>query len=222
MPSQIKENYLKALYHLHLDDADISTSVLARDLGVSTPTASDMIKKLDGMGLVDYQRYKPVRLTADGLQLAARIIRRHRLSEMFLSQIMGFGWEEVHDIAEELEHIKSTSFFDRMDDLLGYPTSDPHGSPIPDKSGAVRMVTYQALSDVAVGDKVVIRGLKDSTRDFLLYLNRKSIELGTELEVQLVESFDGSRVVHSDAFGDLHLSKTVSDRLLVEVQKKKT
>jgi len=133
MASTTRENYIKALFYLHQKNEDISLSDLGAVLAVSKPTANDMIKKLQADGLVATAKYKPIRITNKGLRQAASIIRKHRLSEMFLMQIMNFGWEEVHDIAEELEHVPSEHFFDRMDEILGFPTVDPHGSPIPDK-----------------------------------------------------------------------------------------
>jgi DtxR family Mn-dependent transcriptional regulator len=135
MASDVKENYIKALFYLHQKNEDISLSDLGEELQVSKPTANDMIKKLQSEGIVISKKYKPIRITEKGKQRAAEIIRKHRLSEMFLLQIMKFGWEEVHEIAEELEHIKTDKFFDRMDELMGFPIIDPHGSPIPDKNG---------------------------------------------------------------------------------------
>jgi len=130
MASKTKENYIKALFYLHQRSEDISLSHLGEVLEVSKPTANDMVKKLKVEGIVHSEKYKPIKITEQGKKAAAKIIRKHRLSEIFLLQIMNFGWEEVHDIAEELEHIKIDKFFDRMDELLGFPTTDPHGSPI--------------------------------------------------------------------------------------------
>jgi len=137
MPTQTKENYLKALFYLHQKDPLISLTDLSKDLGVSMPTVNDMVKKLQAKGWVVYTKYKPLQFTEAGTRQAAMIIRKHRLAEMFLSQVMGFGWEEVHDMAEEMEHLKLEQFFDRMDELLGFPTVDPHGSPIPNKEGRI-------------------------------------------------------------------------------------
>ena len=215
--TQTKENYIKALYFLHLQNEDISLSDLGRALNVSKPTANDMIKKLQANGIVISEKYKPIRITEKGKRNAASIIRKHRLSEMFLSQIMEFGWEEVHEIAEELEHIKTEKFFDRMDELLGFPSTDPHGSPIPDKEGNFDRPNYLPLSDVTVESTVIVKALQKSSTDFLLFLNKKSIQLGTQIKVLHIESYDSSCTVSYDEFAEVVLSQSVCEKLLVEI-----
>ena len=217
MATEIKENYLKAIYFLDQKDKDISLTALAKEMQVSKPTVNDMVKKLEAIGWLRYERYKPLRLTKKGRKKAALIIRKHRLTEMFLSQVMGFGWEEVHDIAEEIEHIDSESFFDRMDEILGFPSTDPHGSPIPDKEGNTNQLNYQLLSSIPDNSKVVLRGLRDSSKEFLLFLNNKGLQLGTELLLLHSEPFDKSITVSYDDFTEVHLSHSVSSRLLVEI-----
>jgi DtxR family Mn-dependent transcriptional regulator len=217
MPSVTKENYLKALYTLHQISTDISVSDLGQLLEVSKPTVSDMVKKLEVKGWVAYEKYKPLQLTDLGEKVAALVIRKHRLSEMFLVQVMGFGWEEVHDVAEELEHIRSEKLFDRMDELMGFPSEDPHGSPIPDKEGNLISPAHVVLSSVAAGSKVVFRALKDSSVDFLLYLNKKDLQLGAEINVESVESFDKSVVVTYANHSSQVLTDRVASRLLVEL-----
>ncbi|MDZ7935367.1 MAG: metal-dependent transcriptional regulator [Emticicia sp.] len=215
MPTQAKENYLKALYHLHTQNAEISLTELGSNLGVSKPTVNDMIKKLHKEGWVKYERYKPIKLTQKGIFKAALVIRKHRLSEMFLTQIMGFGWEEVHNIAEDLEHINSEMFFDRMDELLGFPNIDPHGSPIPNKNGEVVKVNYKSLADFKEGSTVVLKALRDSSTEFIQYLNKKEIRLGTEIVINQIEPFDKSLIVSYEKFSLQTLSLSVSKRLLV-------
>lgn len=216
MSTKVRENYLKALYHLHLKDDNISLTELGKNLGLSKPTVNDMIKKLYEEGWVIYERYKPIKLTEEGRSKAALVVRRHRLSEMFLSQIMGFGWEEVHDIAEELEHIKTIKFFDRMDELLGFPSSDPHGSPIPSKEGEVERCDYTQLSECSAGTTVVLKALRDSSTEFLLFLNRNKIQLGIEIKVHQIELFDKSLTVSYGEFASKTLSEAVCQRLLVK------
>ena len=216
MASKTKENYIKALFYLHQRSEDISLSHLGEVLEVSKPTANDMVKKLKVEGIVHSEKYKPIKITEQGKKAAAKIIRKHRLSEIFLLQIMNFGWEEVHDIAEELEHIKIDKFFDRMDELLGFPTTDPHGSPIPDKNGNFIKPNYKRLSQFAVQSTVVLKALRESSTDFLLFLNKKSIQLNTKLSIQHIESFDDSYTISYDDQKDVVLSKSVCDRLLVE------
>lgn len=215
MATQTKENYLKALYYLHQKSEIISVTDLGKMLQVSKPTASSMMKKLQAKGWVMHQKYKPLKITDTGLKAAAIIIRRHRLSEMFLSQIMGFGWEEVHDIAEEMEHLSSTILFDRMDEILGFPTRDPHGSPIPDKNGNFDPPNYKPLSHYKSG-KFVLKALQESSSEFIKFLNNKKISLGTTIEITYLEEFDKSMIVSYSDQEDITLSDAVCSRLLVE------
>lgn len=216
MASDIKENYIKALFYLHQKNEDISLSDLGEELQVSKPTANDMIKKLQMEGIVISKKYKPIRITEKGKQCSAEIIRKHRLSEMFLLQIMNFGWEEVHEIAEELEHIKTDKFFDRMDELMGFPTTDPHGSPIPDRNGNFTRPNYKRLSQIPAKSTVIVKALRDSSTDFLLFLNNKAIQLNTKITITHIESFDGSFTVSYDTHKDVVLGKSICDRIFVE------
>ena len=217
MATKAKENYLKALYHLHMKNEEISLSELGQNLELSKPTVNNMIKKMHQNGWVRYEKYKPIILTTEGRKNAALVIRKHRLSEMFLSQIMGFGWEEVHDIAEELEHLKTENFFDRMDKLLGFPSVDPHGSPIPNKYGEIEKKSYKPLAEYSAGTKVVLKALRDSSTEFLLFLNKKEIQLGTEILIAQIEPFDQSVTISYGNHTEQVLSKSVTNRLLVEV-----
>jgi len=217
MPTQTKENYLKVLYYLHQKNAAISLSELSKAMEVSKPTANDMVKKFQKQGWAVYEKYKPLRLTEKGKRMASLIIRKHRLAEMFLLKIMGFGWEEVHDMAEEIEHLKCDKFFDRMDELLGFPTTDPHGSPIPDKEGNFTKPNYKLLSQIQDEQKVLLKALRDSSTDFLLFLNKKEIRLGIEISVHQMEAFDKSLTVSYGNFSEVVLTYSVSNRLWVEV-----
>lgn len=216
MASVTKENYLKALYFLSQKDKAISLTDLGKVMQVSKPTVNDMVKKLQVKGWIEYQKYKPLKLTKAGERAAMVIIRRHRLSEMFLFQIMGFGWEEVHEIAEDLEHIKSEKLFDRMDELMGFPAVDPHGSPIPDKDGHFNKPNYQLLSQMAAGSKVTLKALRDSSTDLLLFLNKKELHLGMEITIQQIEPFDKSMTISYDHSPALIISNAVTNCLLVE------
>ncbi|ASO06030.1 MULTISPECIES: metal-dependent transcriptional regulator [Arenibacter] len=216
MATKAKENYLKALYHLHLKNEEISLSELGRNLELSKPTVNNMVKKMHQNGWVKYEKYKPIKLTNEGRKNAVLVIRKHRLSEMFLSQIMGFGWEEVHDIAEELEHIKTENLFDRMDELLGFPNIDPHGSPIPNKEGEIVKRNYKTLAECSVGTKVELKALRDSSTDFLLFLNKKEIHLGSEILIHQIESFDKSMTISYGDHSEQVLSNSISSRILVE------
>ncbi len=218
MATNVKENYLKAIFYLDKEDPNISLSDLSKEMGVSIPTVNSMVKRLQEEKWVVYQKYKPLKLTAKGRKTAALIIRKHRLTEMFLEKFMGFGWEEVHDIAEEIEHVRIEKFFDRMDELLGFPAMDPHGSPIPDKDGNIKPRDFSVLSEIEAGKVVRICALKESSQEFLHYLNRQQIKLGTVLEILRIEEFDKSiQVQLKEQPNPMVLSADVSSRLLVDV-----
>ncbi len=216
MPTQTKENYLKAIYFLEERKEKATITELGQEMKVSKPTVNNMIKKLTLNGWIEYEKYKPIKLTKKGKLMAALIIRKHRLTEMFLVQIMGFGWEEVHQIAEEMEHLKTEGLFDRMDEILGYPTSDPHGSPIPDKDGNFNRKHFQLMSVYNAGDKVTLRAVGDSSVSLLTLLNDKGIQLGTTFTIKKVEAFDKTMLVSYGKYIDVSLSHEVCRRLLVE------
>jgi|TARA_B110000305_G_scaffold233542_1_gene290144 DtxR family Mn-dependent transcriptional regulator len=216
MNSQTKENYLKSIYFLSKKNKEISLTELSDLMNVSKPTANNMIKKLTLIGWVSYEKYKPILLTDKGEKEASLIVRKHRLSEIFLSKIMGFGWEEVHDIAEDMEHLKSEKLFDRMNELLGFPKVDPHGSPIPNKSGEIYEEIYINFSKIEVGNNVRLCALENSSKELLVYLNNKNIRLGTELYIKDIESFDNSVIVNYEGYKSVTLSFDVIKNFLVE------
>lgn len=216
MISLTEENYLKALLALADKEEGVSVNGLSKHLGIKMPTVTSMMKKLAEKNLVHYESYKPLHLTEEGRKQAGLIVRKHRLTEMFLVQKMGFGWEEVHEIAEEVEHIKSPAFFEKMDQLLGFPRVDPHGSPIPDKDGMMQWHHYHPLSEQPVGATLLVRAVIDSSHDFLTFLNSRELSLGTQIQVLGVESFDGSMVLKYGNRPPETLSRKVCDRLLVE------
>ena len=215
MATTTEENYLKALYNLAAQSGPVPTSELSRALGVSTPSVNSMVRKLHERGLVRYEKYRPLELTPAGRKAAALVIRKHRLTEMFLVEQMGFGWEEVHAIAEQIEHVESPAFFSRMDELMGHPTVDPHGSPIPAPDGTVHLTPRRRLSDCAAGDTVAINGLAHSSNEFLHFLNARGIGLKTIVEISTVEPFDGSVVINYDNKVGVSLSSKIAEKLLV-------
>lgn len=217
MASQTEENYLKALFNLANQDGEVNISELASQLKVSKPTVNSMIKTLQKNGWVDYQKYKPVTLTPEGQKTAALVIRQHRLTEMFLVNKMDFGWEEVHSIAEQVEHIHAPKFFERMDEMLGFPTIDPHGSPIPDKMGQIKEVSYQSLKDCKAGQKVILAALTNSSTEFLEFLNSRNLSLGTQINILSKESYDQSMVVSYPEHTSETLSEKVCEKLLVRI-----
>ncbi len=216
MHSFIEENYLKALFNLSSDTGEVTANDLSKQLGIKMPTVTSMMKKLSDKKLVHHESYKPLRLTEKGKREAGLIIRKHRLTEMFLVEKMGFGWDEVHDIAEQIEHLQSAAFFEKIDEMLGYPTLDPHGSPIPDTKGKVDWKTYEKLSDCSAGETVRLSAVVHTTDDFLKFLNSRGLQLGLKLVIKSVEKFDGSMVVVYNKKSPETLSHTVSERLLVE------
>lgn len=216
MASQTIENYMKALFTLSDQSDKVNVTDLANSMDVSLPTVNSMVKKLAAMGLVKYEKYKPLEITDLGKKEAALIIRKHRLTEMFLVEKMGIGWDEVHDIAEHIEHLKSPLFFDRIDELLGYPTHDPHGSPIPDKHGHIETQNLKKLSQSEMGEKVTLKALGHTSEEFLKYLTQKELALDMEIEVLNVEPFDGSMTIKYSGHPNEIMSEKVCEKLLVK------
>jgi DtxR family Mn-dependent transcriptional regulator len=215
MNSLTEENYLKALFNLAGENGEVNVNDLSKHLDIKMPTVTSMMKKLAEKKLVHYESYKPVRLTEKGKKEAGLVIRKHRLTEMYLMEKMGFGWEEVHEIAEQVEHIQSAAFFDKMDALLGFPKVDPHGAAIPDKTGKIVWIAYDRLGDCRPGDTVKLCAVVHSSSDFLKFLNNRGIRLGLRIKIRSVEAFDGSMVVVYDSRQET-LSREACERLLVE------
>ena len=214
MNSLTEENYLKAIFHLIDDEQNVTINELSKFLGIKMPSVNNMIKKFSQKNWVIYESYKPIKITDKGRIEAARVVRKHRLTEMFLVDKMGFGWENVHEIAEQLEHIQSEIFFDKMDEILNYPKIDPHGEPIPDKDGNIINQDFSKLSECMIGDKVTLRSVTISTDDFLNYLNQRELSLGIEIEILSIEKFDSSFTILFNNKKE-SLSKMVCDKLLV-------
>ncbi len=216
MNSLTEENYLKTLFNLSNKSGEVNVNELSKRLKIKMPTVTSMMKKLAAKKLVYYESYKPLRLTEKGKKDAAIIIRKHRLTEMFLMQKMGFGWENVHEIAEQIEHIQSNLFFEKMDELLGFPKIDPHGSPIPDRNGKMEWKNYNKLSDCKVGEIINLAAVINTSEDFLKFLNSRELRLGLKIKVKSIETFDKTMVVSYGKRIAETLSNTVCERLLVE------
>jgi DtxR family transcriptional regulator, Mn-dependent transcriptional regulator len=216
-----EENYLKALYNLtnETGEGEVNVNDLSKRLDIKMPTVTSMMKKLAQKKLVHYESYKPVQLTEKGKKEAGLIIRKHRLTEMFLVEKMNFGWENVHDIAEQIEHIKSPAFFEKMDELLGFPKIDPHGSPIPDKTGKMVWKVYDKLGDCKPGETVTVSAILNTTSEFLKFLNNREIHLGLKIKIKSVEAFDKSMLVSYGKKQNETLSNAVCERLLIEKKK---
>ncbi|MFY8111019.1 MAG: metal-dependent transcriptional regulator [Flavobacterium sp.] len=188
-----EENYLKAIYHLTVQlEAEVPTNAIAEMMETKASSVTDMLKKLADKALINYIKYQGVSLTEKGMHAAKMIVRKHRLWEVFLVEKLSFTWDEVHDIAEQLEHIKSEQLINKLDDFLGNPTEDPHGDPIPDAQGKITKTEKLLLSELTEKDTAICVGVKDSSADFLQYLNKQKIALGAVIKVLGRENFDAS------------------------------
>lgn len=216
--SQSEENYLKAIFTLESDsDKSVSTTSIAKRLSTKASSVTDMVKKLADKKFVSYMKYQGVRLTPTGRKVAINIIRKHRLWEVFLLRHLNFKWDEVHNIAEQLEHIESNELTDRLDQFLGNPKFDPHGDPIPDAKGKI-VLKEEALilAEMPVGSAGSIVGVKDSSSPFLRYLESRNLIIGTKIRVQEVFDFDGSMTIVANKTDTLSVSKEVCNNLVVE------
>lgn len=210
-----EENYLKNIYHLeHEVQGEVSTNAIAERMETKPSSVTDMVQKLAEKGMVSYKKYKGALLTPSGRKKAANVIRKHRLWEVFLVEKLKFHWDEVHDIAEQLEHIQSDELIIRLDKFLDSPDFDPHGDPIPDKHGNVKGTEKRLLSELEKSSRGVCVGVKEATPDFLQYLDKKKISIGTKITVLGKEFFDGSMVIQvgRDQF---FISKKITDNLYV-------
>ena len=193
MITQTEENYIKAIYHLGQQGTEtVSTNAIADSLNTKASSVTDMLKKLAEKNYADYIKYQGVILTKKGKKIAIGIIRKHRLWEVFLVEKLNFTWDEVHEVAEDLEHIQSEKLTDELDAFLEHPTHDPHGDPIPDKNGNFKQIEKILLSKALVGSKYQCVGVKDTSSTFRKYLDANEIALGTELKVLHKEPFDQS------------------------------
>src|SRR5690606_2193357 len=179
--STSKENYLKAIYHLQTGTNMVSTNDLARELQTRPASVTDMLKKLRDQGLLIYEKYRGFRLSEQGEKVALQIIRKHRLWEFFLVEKLHFGWEEVHEVAEELEHIRSKKLIDRLDAYLGHPKSDPHGDPIPDSEGNFAEREDIRLPDLKENQSALVSNISNQDPAMLELLKHKNISLGTKI-----------------------------------------
>lgn len=219
MYSHTEENYLKAIYKLSAqDDDNVSTNAIAEVLQTKAASVTDMIKKLSDKKLLRYEKYKGVMLTDKGRRVAVDTVRKHRLWECFLYDKLKFGWDEVHEIAEQLEHIQSDALIDKLDEFLDFPSHDPHGDPIPSKSGVVKKSNFVLLCDAQMEQPMVMSGVADHSPVFLQHLNKIAMILGTEFKITDKNEYDGSVEVTIKGGKVLHLSKDVAKNILVKVK----
>ena len=212
-----EENYLKTIYHLiAISDAEVSTNAIAESMETKASSVTDMLKKLAEKDLVNYVKYQGVSLTPKGLLAAKMIVRKHRLWEVFLVEKLDFSWDEVHDVAEQLEHIKSEKLINKLDDFLGNPTEDPHGDPIPDAQGKIIKIEKKLLSELEQNQIGICVGVKDSSTEFLKYLDKNEIALGTVLEILVKEDFDLSLKIKIGT-RELTISNKIASNLFVKM-----
>ena len=210
-----EENYVKVIYHLsHAAPKGVNTNAIAGMLETKASSVTDMLKKLAEKDIVSYLKYQGVTLTDKGFHLAKMIVRKHRLWEVFLVEKLYFSWDEVHDIAEELEHIKSESLINKLDSFLGFPDFDPHGDPIPNADGEIKKMSKLLLSEVELNKEFRCIGVKDSSSDFLKYLDKQKIALGSTFVVKEKESFDDTLLVEVNS-KEITISNKIATNLYV-------
>lgn len=217
MMTLAEENYLKAIFHLELESSgDVSTNSIAESMETKPSSVTDMVQRLAEKEMLIYKRYKGAQLTEKGKKIAAGVIRKHRLWEVFLVEKLHFHWDEVHDIAEQLEHIQSSKLVERLDDFLENPKYDPHGDPIPDKEGNITRHKELTLADLNIGDKGVIVGVKEHSKSFLNYLDQLDLVLGTEVDVIEKVEFDNSMTLKINKKLDSTVSNQASKNLYIK------
>ena len=217
MHTLTEENYLKAIYRLFESTGGVvSTTAIAENLQINSASVTDMFKKLGQQKLVVYEKSKGVIPTEKGKKVALQIIRKHRLWETFMVEKLEFAWDEVHEIAEQLEHVHSDILIERLDQLLNYPKFDPHGDPIPDKNGKLPALKSILLSEAKAGSSYRITGVGKNSDTFLKYLKKMGLTLGGIIKVKEVEEFDGSMKIQLlDNKAELMLSKEATSNLFV-------
>ena len=216
MYSLAEENYLKNIYHLEQESkGGVSTNAIAERMETKPSSVTDMVQKLAEKKMLSYKKYKGTTLTKGGLKIAAGVIRKHRLWEVFLVDKLKFHWDEVHEIAEQLEHIHSEELIVRLDKYLGNPDFDPHGDPIPDKNGNIKPTEKKLLSELEKKQRGVCVGVKDTGSEFLQYLDKRKITIGTKINVLGKEFFDGSMIIQvgRDQF---FISKKTAENLYIQ------
>ena len=213
-----EENYLKVIYHLsQVAPKGVNTNAIAGTLETKASSVTDMMKKLSEKELVVYKKYQGVTLTEKGFLSAKMIVRKHRLWEVFLVEKLGFAWDEVHEIAEELEHIKSESLINKLDEFLGFPAFDPHGDPIPNENGEIKNVTKLLLSEAEIDKDYQCVGVKESSSEFLQYLDKQKIALGTIIKVIHKEQFDETLTIQFDK-NTLIIYNKIAKNLFVKIK----
>ncbi|USQ03737.1 metal-dependent transcriptional regulator [Aquirufa antheringensis] len=213
-----EENYLKVIHRLsEATSEDISTNAVAELMQTKAASVTDMLRKLAEKGWVNYQKYQGVRLSVEGEKIALSIVRKHRLWEVFLVDKMGFNWDEVHEIAEQLEHIESDQLINKLDEYLGFPKTDPHGDPIPNKEGILPELAYSHLSDIKATKTCKLMGVAQDSAVFLQLLTKLNLSLGAKLDIQEINEFDRSIFVSINDAAPIFISHEVAKNILVKI-----
>lgn len=216
MITHAEENYLKAIFKIAEKEARaVSTNAIAAEMQTTAASVSDMLKRLADKNLIDYAKYRGVQLTESGSQIATALIRKHRLWEVFLVEKLGFAWDEVHDLAEQLEHVQGDRLIERLDHFLGYPKFDPHGDPIPDAEGRWTYRSQAPLSTLQPGEHGVVTGVEDHSAAFLQYLDQLGLTLGANLELLERFPYDQSVRIRTQDGREIALSDKVGQNLYV-------
>lgn len=218
MTSFTEENYLKIIYMLTEQNGgnEVSTNELAEHTQTKAASVSDMLRKLAEKNFINYKKYQGVTLTKEGQHIALSVIRKHRLWEVFLVEKLGFGWDEIHDIAEQLEHIDSKELTEKLDKFLGNPKFDPHGDPIPDAKGKMPLVSTTKLSEIAIDQTVVMVGVSVHSPAFLQHLDKNQITLGCTIKIQEISEFDKSFTILLNDTNTVFMSNEVAKNVLVQ------
>ena len=214
MQSYTEENYLKIIYHLSVISNPVQTNAIAEKIQTKAASVTDMLKKLSEKEMVDYVKYQGVTLTEKGKLTAINIVRKHRLWEVFLVDKLNFKWDEVHEVAEELEHIKSTLLVERLDEFLDFPKVDPHGDPIPDQHGNFANLSFVKLSKLKTGEKGTITGVSEHSSPFLKHLEKLGLTLGKKIAISEIIDFDGSVELLIDN-QKVNISREVAKHILI-------
>ncbi|MGQ0739463.1 MAG: metal-dependent transcriptional regulator [Bacteroidota bacterium] len=213
--STSEENYIKAIYRLQRVDGTVTTNELAHELKTKPASVTDMMKKLKTKKLLHYQPYQGFRLTQEGGKVALDIIRRHRLWEYFLAEKLNFTWDEVHEVAEDLEHVSSKKLVDKLDEFLGFPRVDPHGDPIPDANGRIEISKKIPLTELPLNAAATVSNVKDQSNSILELLEHKKITIGTRLEVKKKFEFDESLEIRIGRQPAFTISKQLAENIFV-------
>ncbi len=217
--SLAEENYIKSIYHLaESGNGEVSTNAIADDLHTKPASVSDMMRKLSEKGVIQYQKYKGVQISEKGRKIALTVIRKHRLWEVFLLEKLGFKWDEVHDIAEQLEHIKSPLLIQKLDAFLGFPSVDPHGDPIPDENGEIHFQPQLALSELEVNQYGTVVNVPDSNPALLRHLDQIKMQLGSKVKIIEKVEFDGSVLIEINNQPPIYLSGTISQNIMLTLK----